>query len=60
MINIELEDMVEALNQNPLAMEQAKVAALMRENTTLRAMIEQLEIDQKESEPTTSGDDNDN
>lgn len=48
MYNIEPEDMVEALNQNPLAMEQAKVAALTRENIALRIETEQLKASQSE------------
>jgi len=42
MVSISAEDMAEALQNNPLAMEQAKVAALLRENTTLKDEVEQL------------------
>lgn len=49
-IEITPEDMAEALQKNPLAMEQAKVASLQRENAALKAMIEQLTSNHREPE----------
>lgn len=49
-IEITPEDMAEALQKNPLAMEQAKVASLQRENAALKAVISQLTSNHKEPE----------
>lgn len=41
-VTIQPEDMAEALKQNPMAMEQAKVAALTRENSKLITLLERV------------------
>ncbi len=41
-VNITPEDMVKVLEQNPVAMEQAKVAALVRQNAALQAEVDRL------------------